>query len=152
MDKIQEKKFQILKDVCSSKDGLSWNELTEEINELIELVKYKERIKWSNGFIDYINQLSDISYQRTSIAENVKDYLELSGIDISLTTKNEFVIPDVSGSVHQMMAINTFKEMEKQLEILKKDVSFREYIGFEMCMKIFCQRYEKLIIVNSNER
>jgi hypothetical protein len=58
----------------------------------------------------------------------------------------------VSGSLHQMRAINTFKEMEKQLEILKQDVSFREYIGFEMCMKIFCERYEKWIVVNSNDR
>lgn len=58
----------------------------------------------------------------------------------------------VSGSLHQMRAINTFKEMEKQLEILKQDVSFREYIGFEMCMKIFCKRYGKWIVVNSNDR
>ena len=58
----------------------------------------------------------------------------------------------VSGSLHQMRVINTFKEMEKQLEILKQDVSFREYIGFEMCMKIFCERYEKWIIGNSNDR
>lgn len=58
----------------------------------------------------------------------------------------------VSGSLHQMRAINTFKEMEKQLEILKQDVSFREYIGFEMCMKIFCERYEKWIVANSNDR
>jgi len=55
-------------------------------------------------------------------------------------------------SLHQMRAINTFKEMEKQLEILKQDVSFREYIGFEMCMKIFCERYEKWIVTNSNDR
>lgn len=152
MNEIQEKKFQILTDVCTSKDGLTWNELTEELNELVEIVKHKNSFYVLNGFINYINQLSDISYQHSSIAENVKDYIESLGIDCSLTTKNEFVIPAVSGSVHQMMAINTFKEMEKQLEILKKDVSFREYIGFEMCMKIFCQRYEKLIIVNSNER
>lgn len=58
----------------------------------------------------------------------------------------------VSGSLHQMRAINTFKEMNKQLEILKQDVSFREYIGFEMCMKIFCERYEKWVVVNSNDR
>lgn len=57
----------------------------------------------------------------------------------------------VSGSLHQMRAINTFKEMEKQLEVLKQDVSFREYVGFEMCMKIFCERYEKWIVVNSND-
>lgn len=57
----------------------------------------------------------------------------------------------VSGSLHQMRAINTFKEMGKQLEILKQDVSFREYIGFEMCMKIFCERYEKWIVANSND-
>lgn len=58
----------------------------------------------------------------------------------------------VSGSLHQLRAINTFKEMEKQLEILKRDVSFREYVGFEMCMKIFCEKYEKWIVVNSNDR
>ena len=58
----------------------------------------------------------------------------------------------VSGSLHQMRAINTFKEMGKQLEVLKQDVSFREYVGFEMCMKIFCERYEKWIFVNSNDR
>jgi len=39
MDKIQEKKFQILNDVCTSKDGLSWNELTEDLNKLIEIVR-----------------------------------------------------------------------------------------------------------------
>jgi len=49
-------------------------------------------------------------------------------------------------------AINTFKEMEKQLAILKQDVSFREYVGFEMCMKIFWERYEKWIVVNGNDR
>ena len=58
----------------------------------------------------------------------------------------------VRGSLHQMRAINTFREMEKQLKILKQDVSFREYIGYEMCMKIFCERYEKWIVVNSNDR
>jgi hypothetical protein len=58
----------------------------------------------------------------------------------------------VSGSLHEMRAINTFKEMEKQLAILKQDVSFREYVGFEMCMKIFCERYEKWIVVNGNDR
>ena len=58
------------------------------------------------------------------------------------TLRNGVVI----GSLHKMRAINTFKEMEKQLEILKQDVSFREYIGFEMCMKIFCERYEKWIV------
>lgn len=58
----------------------------------------------------------------------------------------------VSSSLHQMRAINTFKEMEKQLVFLKQDVSFREYIGFEMCMKIFCERYQKWIVVNSNDR
>jgi hypothetical protein len=58
----------------------------------------------------------------------------------------------VSGSSHQMRAINTFKEMEKQLAILKQDVSFREYDGFEMCMKIFCERYKKWIVVNGNDR
>lgn len=58
----------------------------------------------------------------------------------------------VSGSLHQMRAINTFKEMEKELATLKNDVSFREYIGFEMCMQIFCKRYEKWIVVNSNDR
>jgi hypothetical protein len=46
----------------------------------------------------------------------------------------------VSGSLHQMRAINTFKEMEKQLEILKQDVSFREYIGFEMWGELSVQR------------
>ena len=32
MDKIQEKKLQILKDVCTSEYGLTWNELTGELN------------------------------------------------------------------------------------------------------------------------
>ena len=58
----------------------------------------------------------------------------------------------VSGSLHKMRAINTFKEMEKQLKILKQDISFREYIGFEMCMKIFCERYERWIVANRNDR
>lgn len=53
-----------------------------------------------------------------------------------------------SVSFHQKRAINTFKEMEKQLAILKQDVSFREYIGFEMCMKIFCEKYKKWIVLN----
>jgi len=39
MDKIQEKKFQILNDVYKSKDGLTWNELTEDLNELIDIAK-----------------------------------------------------------------------------------------------------------------
>lgn len=49
----------------------------------------------------------------------------------------------MGGSLHEMRAINTYKEMMEQLSILKKDVSFREYIGFEMAMKIFYNRYEK---------
>lgn len=49
----------------------------------------------------------------------------------------------VSGSLHQMRAINTYKEMKEQLSKLKQDVSFREYVGFEMAMQIFYNRYEK---------
>ena len=37
MNKLQEKKFKILKYVCTSKDGLTWNELTQELNELIDI-------------------------------------------------------------------------------------------------------------------
>jgi hypothetical protein len=47
-------------------------------------------------------------------------------------------------------AINTLKEMQKQLEKLRHDVSFREYVGFEMCMKIFFERYKKWIVVNND--
>ena len=49
----------------------------------------------------------------------------------------------VSGSLHQMRAINTYKDMKEQLAKLKQSVSFREYIGFEIAMKIFYNRYEK---------
>ena len=49
----------------------------------------------------------------------------------------------VSGSLHQMRAINTYKDMKEQLAKLKQDVSFREYIGFEIAMQIFYKRYEK---------
>ena len=49
----------------------------------------------------------------------------------------------VSGSLHQMRAINTYNEMKKQLAKLKQKISFREYIGFEMAMQIFYKRYEK---------
>ena len=49
----------------------------------------------------------------------------------------------VSGSLHQMRAINTYKEMKEQLAKLKQDVSFREYVGFEIAMQIFYKRYEK---------
>jgi len=49
----------------------------------------------------------------------------------------------VSGSLHQMRAINTYKDMKEQLAKLKQDVSFREYVGFEMAMQIFYNRYEK---------
>lgn len=55
----------------------------------------------------------------------------------------------VSGSLHEMRAINTYKEMKEQLSKLKKDVSFREYIGCEIAMKIFYKRYEKWL---SNDR
>lgn len=44
---------------------------------------------------------------------------------------------------HQMMAINTYKEMKEQLSKLKKDVLFREYIGCELAIKLFYKRYEK---------
>jgi hypothetical protein len=33
--------------------------------------------------------------------------------------------------------------MKEQLTKLKQDVSFREYIGCEIAMKIFYKRYEK---------
>jgi hypothetical protein len=59
--------------------------------------------------------------------------------------------PVLIKAAFQIMAINTFKEMEKELLTLKNDVSFREYVGFEMCMQIFCKRYEKWIVVNSND-
>lgn len=36
----------------------------------------------------------------------------------------------VSGSLHQMRARNTYKEMKEELAKLKKDVSFREYVGY----------------------
>jgi hypothetical protein len=49
----------------------------------------------------------------------------------------------VRGSLHQMRAINTYKDMKEQLAKLKQDVSFREYVGFEIAMKIFYNRYEK---------
>jgi len=49
----------------------------------------------------------------------------------------------VSGSLHQMRAINTYKEMKEELAKFKQDVSFREYIGFEIAMQIFYNRYEK---------
>ena len=52
----------------------------------------------------------------------------------------------VGSSLHQMRAINTFKEMEKELLTLKNDVSFREYVGFERCMQIFYKKYEKWIV------
>jgi hypothetical protein len=55
----------------------------------------------------------------------------------------------VSGSLHEMRAINTYKEMKEQLTKLKQDVSFREYIGCEIAMKIFYKRYEKWL---SNDR
>lgn len=52
MDKIQEKKFQILNDVCTSKDGLSWNELTEDLNELIEIAQKRNFKEFSGIFVD----------------------------------------------------------------------------------------------------
>jgi hypothetical protein len=44
-----------------------------------------------------------------------------------------------------MRAINTYKEMKQELEKLKQDVLFREYIGFELAMQIFYNKYEKLL-------
>lgn len=44
-------------------------------------------------------------------------------------------------------AISTLEEMEKQLAALRQDVTFREYIGFEMCLNIFRERYKKLIAI-----
>jgi len=90
MDKIQEKKLQILKDVCTSEYGLTWNELTAELNYLIEAIKYKERLSVMNGFKIYINKLSEISYLKTSIAENIDDYLLSLGIEQSLSKKNKY--------------------------------------------------------------
>lgn len=43
MDKIFEKKMEILNGVYKSEHGLSWNELTQLLNELIELCKEQ---KW----------------------------------------------------------------------------------------------------------
>ena len=63
--------------------------------------------------------------------------------------KNEMkkkVNKSIVGSLSQMRAINANKEMEKELLKLKQDVSFREYVGFEMCMNIFRKHYEKWII------
>jgi hypothetical protein len=59
------------------------------------------------------------------------------------------VKPVVCGSLHQMRAMNTYKEMKEQLAKLKQDVSFREYVGFEIAMQIFYKRYEKWL---SNDR
>lgn len=46
-------------------------------------------------------------------------------------------------SLHKSRAEVTLKEMEDQLTKLKKDVSFREYVGAELIIKIFKLRYEK---------
>lgn len=46
-------------------------------------------------------------------------------------------------SLHKIRATNTLKEMESQLKKLKQDVSFREYVGAELIINIFKERYEK---------
>lgn len=46
-------------------------------------------------------------------------------------------------------AFETFNEMSKLLEKLKSEVTFREYIGFEMCMQVFTEKYNDLIINKS---
>ena len=47
------------------------------------------------------------------------------------------------GSLHQMRAIATYQEMKVQLIKLHKDETFKEYLAFEMAMKIFYNHYEK---------
>lgn len=48
-------------------------------------------------------------------------------------------------SLHKKRAKNTYNKMKKQLEKLNQDVSFSEYVGFEMAMKIFMKNYKEWI-------
>ena len=38
-------------------------------------------------------------------------------------------------------ATATLEAMRKELKILKQDITFREYLGYEMCMKKFKEMY-----------
>ena len=39
----------------------------------------------------------------------------------------------------------TLKEMETELKTLHKRITFREYIGFEICINMFKKRYSPLL-------
>jgi len=49
---------------------------------------------------------------------------------------------------HELKARATYKEMEEQLSKLRNAASFREYLGFELAMKIFYKRYKKWLNKN----
>jgi len=49
----------------------------------------------------------------------------------------------IGGSLHHRRAEATYREMKAELATLKQDVSFREFVGYEMCMKKFSERYWK---------
>jgi hypothetical protein len=78
-----------------------------------------------------------------------KYFISLHKIKIMTKFKTNKISANVSGSLHKMRAFNTYKEMNEQLVKLKQDVSFREYVGFEMAMQIFHKRYEKWLTNNN---
>jgi len=45
----------------------------------------------------------------------------------------------------QYRAEATLQEMNKQLKELKKDITFREYIGCELCINIFKKIYKQYL-------
>ena len=49
----------------------------------------------------------------------------------------------IKDSIHSSIANSTLKEMILQISKLKQDVSFREYVGAELIINIFKERYEK---------
>ena len=46
-------------------------------------------------------------------------------------------------TMHKYRAEATLQEMNEQLKELKNDITFREYVGCELCMKIFKKKYKQ---------
>lgn len=69
MTDIQSKKQEILHGVYKSKDGLSWNELSYDLNELIEIVTEEAILKF--------NQWLEENHSSSKIHDiTVQDYLK----------------------------------------------------------------------------
>jgi hypothetical protein len=48
-------------------------------------------------------------------------------------------------TIHKQRATYALKCMEKELDKLREDISFKEFIGFERCMNIFKEHFEDMI-------